>query len=70
MTRRRGYTPMGKQVIVSVTLPLELAQLVDEAAERRGLSRSAFLRQAAAAQIERDVRGEAPDCDETPQGRG
>lgn len=58
MARERRYTPMGNQVIVTVTLPLPLAQLVDEAAERRGLSRSAYLREAAQAQVDRDADGD------------
>jgi metal-responsive CopG/Arc/MetJ family transcriptional regulator len=46
---------MGKQVIITVTMPPALAMLLDEAAERRGLSRSAYLRLAAEAQLERDA---------------
>jgi metal-responsive CopG/Arc/MetJ family transcriptional regulator len=54
MARERKYTPMGKQVIITVTMPPELAMLVDEAAERRGMTRSGYLRLAAEAQVERD----------------
>ena len=58
MTRERRYTPMGRQVIITVTMPPELAMLVDHAAERRGLNRSAYLRLAAEGQIERDSGGD------------
>ncbi len=54
MVRERKYTPMGRRVIITVTMPPELAMLVDEAAERRGMTRSAYLRLAAEAQVERD----------------
>jgi metal-responsive CopG/Arc/MetJ family transcriptional regulator len=54
VARERKYTPMGKQVIITVTMPPELAGTVDEAAERRGMTRSAYLRLAAEAQVERD----------------
>lgn len=55
MAPDRKYTPMGKQVIITVTMPPELALLIDEAAERRGLSRSAYLRLAAESQIQLDA---------------
>jgi len=44
MSSKRKYTPMGKQVIITVTMPPELAMLVDEAADRRDMTRSAYLR--------------------------
>jgi metal-responsive CopG/Arc/MetJ family transcriptional regulator len=43
MSERR-YAAMGKQVIISITMPVELAALLDDAAERHGLNRSAYVR--------------------------
>jgi metal-responsive CopG/Arc/MetJ family transcriptional regulator len=54
VARERKYTPMGKQVIITVTMPPELAATVNEAAERRGMTRSAYLRLAAETQVDRD----------------
>lgn len=56
--RDRNYTPMGKQVIITVTMPPNLALLLDEAADRRGLTRSAYMRLAVEAQVQRDAEAE------------
>jgi metal-responsive CopG/Arc/MetJ family transcriptional regulator len=55
------YTRTGKQVIIAVTMPATLTMPLDEAAERRGISRSACLRLAVEAQIERDAMGDGGD---------